>query len=722
MKSHVIRDGSVRRNGKPTSCEPCRISKIRCDHARPTCGRCAQRKLTSKCFYHPAPLTRPRGSKARSGPRQPESTPSRPRTERSHDAQVQNSPAVLSQLHTPGGSSGIVESEPSTAGRGNYLGPSSFLSVFQDVSPNLEVSTYNRSSGSWGRWTSASTTFARRLVQLLRPLATYEEMITRNFEECLFNTIPEPLALQPLRLLRTQIESGKWFDDEEALASMITRNTAEKSIVITPNMTPDEFYATFTGENLRWEFVGIIFTLAGLATTTVWYQSDSFLSETDKDAFTEEMAAASNACIEICNQHDNVNDLLVWLYHTHFTLVADAMEELSDYVFRVFGDLISHMYSLGLHRLQASNAEIPFFLSETRKRVFTSCYRTDKNIAMFLGRPPRLPDHYCDTDLPLDLEDESLVLDSESLKQVLRGISADGWSDSPFSPNGNIRPATAVRVRYRIAKLRERVVALFLGKKTKAFDDELQAVHLDLKQMWESIPAPFHYHAAGFGDKNPANASVRVITCMEYLQAVSQIERIRCRQTPDAMHSLLDSSMRIVTALIDFIKARKQGGNIQKGYMGVFLLYGLPAAGVLAIELHRCTVQGMPLPSPIPRSTIIRNLSLLVSWFEDANNIMSITQKNCVQVSEVITRLLDETLNHQVGEGVRTTEQVQHRSGTGGCEGPVNDSITAICPTADHLLLPDDNALNVNSFGTSVEFLDWWDEFWVDGSIPDVVL
>ena len=132
------------------------------------------------------------------------------------------------------------------------------------------------------------------------------------------------------------------------------------------------------------------------------------------------------------------------------------------------------MYSLGLHRLQASNAEIPFFLSETRKRVFTSCYRTDKNIAMFLGRPPRLPDHYCDTDLPLDLEDESLVLDSESLKQLLHGISTDGWSDSPFSPNGNIRPTTAVRVRYRIAKLRERVVALFLGRKTKAFDDELQ--------------------------------------------------------------------------------------------------------------------------------------------------------------------------------------------------------------------------------------------------------
>ncbi|PLB51347.1 hypothetical protein P170DRAFT_356191 [Aspergillus steynii IBT 23096] len=719
MKTPGVEGGSVRRNGKPTSCEPCRLSKIRCDHARPTCNRCVQRKLTAKCFYHPAPLTRPRGSaKSR---RQTQSTPSTARTEQSLDRQLPISPAACPQLQTPGGSSGIVESEPSTTGRVNYLGPSSFLSVFHDVSPNLEVSTFARSSVLWGRWTSASPSITRRLVQLLRPLATYEELLIQKYDECRFTVIPEPLVLRPLRLLRAQVEDRRWFDDEEALASMITRNTAEKSIDITPNMTADEFYATFTGDNLRWEFVGLIFTLAGLAATTAWNQHQTFLEDRDRDAFAEEMAAASNACIEICNQYDNVNDLVVWLYYTHFSLAADAMEDLSHYVYRLYGELISHMHALGLHRLQISNAEIPFFLSETRKRLFTACYRTDKNMAMFLGRPPRLQDHFCDTDMPLDLDDGSLVLDPEALKQVLAGLSPDGWGDVPIE-KGNIRPATAVRVRYMIAKLRERVVVFFVGKKTKTFDEDVQAVYLDLKHLWDTIPVQFHYHTTGFGDKNPATAAIRVITCLEYLHTISQIERIRCRDSPDAMHNLLDSSMRIVTALIDFIKARKQGGNIQKEYTGVFLLYGLPAAGVLAIELHRCTVSETPLPSCIPRSKIIRNLGLLVSWFEDANSSMSVTQKNCVQVSEVITRLLDETLNHQPGAGLQTTGQFQHRLGPDTSERPMIDGVTAVASDTGSLVLPDENCANVNTFGTSVEFLDWWDEFWVDGAIPEAVL
>ncbi|KAJ5167786.1 uncharacterized protein N7482_003380 [Penicillium canariense] len=38
---------SRRRNGKPASCEPCRRDK--------------DRDISARCFYHPAPLTRPRG-------------------------------------------------------------------------------------------------------------------------------------------------------------------------------------------------------------------------------------------------------------------------------------------------------------------------------------------------------------------------------------------------------------------------------------------------------------------------------------------------------------------------------------------------------------------------------------------------------------------------------------------------------------------------------------
>ena len=49
---------TLRRNGKPQSCEPCRKSKLKCDHVLPKCGRCIQRKIEYRCIYHPAPMSK----------------------------------------------------------------------------------------------------------------------------------------------------------------------------------------------------------------------------------------------------------------------------------------------------------------------------------------------------------------------------------------------------------------------------------------------------------------------------------------------------------------------------------------------------------------------------------------------------------------------------------------------------------------------------------------
>lgn len=50
--------GKYRRNGKLQSCEPCRKSKLKCDHVVPACGRCVKRGRVSQCVYHPNPLSR----------------------------------------------------------------------------------------------------------------------------------------------------------------------------------------------------------------------------------------------------------------------------------------------------------------------------------------------------------------------------------------------------------------------------------------------------------------------------------------------------------------------------------------------------------------------------------------------------------------------------------------------------------------------------------------
>jgi hypothetical protein len=99
-------------------------------------------------------------------------------------------------------------------------------------------------------------------------------------------------------------------------------------------MTTDQFYYLFTGANLRWDFVGLIFALAGLGASVSSRGSPLFSlngkDELSADAFAMEMAAASHACIEICRQYDNVTDLMVWLNYTYFVLASKIMGETSN--------------------------------------------------------------------------------------------------------------------------------------------------------------------------------------------------------------------------------------------------------------------------------------------------------------------------------------------------------------------------------------------------------
>jgi hypothetical protein len=66
MSSRGISERRIgrRRNGKEQACEPCRKGKLACDHTVPVCSRCVRRKITAKCVYHPAPMTRSQETEA----------------------------------------------------------------------------------------------------------------------------------------------------------------------------------------------------------------------------------------------------------------------------------------------------------------------------------------------------------------------------------------------------------------------------------------------------------------------------------------------------------------------------------------------------------------------------------------------------------------------------------------------------------------------------------
>lgn len=67
---------------------------------------------------------------------------------------------------------------------------------------------------------------------------------------------------------------------------------------------------------------------------------------------------------------------------------------------RKLGDVASSLFALGYHERVDTSPPIPEFLADLRRAVFARAYSADKNVAIFLGRPPRIHRKYCRFRIP----------------------------------------------------------------------------------------------------------------------------------------------------------------------------------------------------------------------------------------------------------------------------------------------------------------------------------
>ncbi|KAF3482529.1 uncharacterized protein GIQ15_05288 [Arthroderma uncinatum] len=690
----VAQVSMFRKNGKPTSCEPCRISKVRCDHITPICRRCEKRGIAAKCYYHEAPLTRA-GPKNRDRVTKPQiSTIPRADIVRRRVSYPEN-------VRTYPGTSEEKDADGGTTIQNAYLGSTSFLSVFQETPSGFSSCSLISPQVDLGRWGYDVAHTELNLTRLLSAFDLYEELIVTYYKSCLLPFLPIRLVLDPLRATRAYLDSNGWLQESRRreLYAKITQNTAVSLHVSGTSL--EDFTSLFSGENLRWEFVGVIYSLVGLSVLSEPFHSTGLCTykrePLDEEAFAKEMAASAN----------------------------------SHHVYAVVGDLVTDIYGMGLHRYKPPDTDVPFFLSEVRKRLVAATYRADKTMATLLGRPPRLPYHYCDVSLPLDIEDEDLFLDGDALETVLQKLTHDGWNSGSVS-DGKMRAATAIRLRYISSILREKVLRLSLGRKGANFSNDLQETYQECKQMWDGVPGWFHYRPNCWEILDPVICIVSLVIYLECIHTIFQIERIRCRENEGPVRDLLDTSMQAVSAVIDFTKqGEKKGNKIWKHFAWVFLLYALPTAGVLATELHRCTITETPLSSTAPRSEVIRNLSTIVSWFECTDLSLNVTHNACVEVSKAINKLLDDTLNYQPGTSRRRiggNETVAAHAVSS--EGPRVDADAIVGNTKPYdvgaqTLHPEpfgNDLTNGISIGTGESFLSWLDELGMDTSIPEFLL
>jgi hypothetical protein len=338
---------------KCSSCEPCRISKIKCDHSTPTCGKCETRGITeqvtchnasdlastndSKCFYHPNPMTKPAGTpRKKPGPRQ------RKANARCVDGRLASltlSPPILRNEVNPVPLSGTWPSPPDSASRTTqadadpvrsfYLGSTSYASVFsedrplpdtvhQQPSERLRV-TPSLSSRSMGT-RHCQMGVGHSVVSKLAPFSFFEKSLKMYFEWHTSTALVGPLVMSLLPQLREDVR--QLMDpghDAYLMYAEMTKNTM-KPLKVPSTMLPSGFHTLLTGQSLRWETLGLIMIVAASNAQFTSPDDPLFTLENGKqlakDEFVEDMIQATNDCIMMCQVHGAVNDVMVWLVYS----------------------------------------------------------------------------------------------------------------------------------------------------------------------------------------------------------------------------------------------------------------------------------------------------------------------------------------------------------------------------------------------------------------------
>ncbi|EPS29676.1 hypothetical protein PDE_04626 [Penicillium oxalicum 114-2] len=641
-----------RRNGKPASCEPCRRDKVRCDHAVPICSRCQSRGISSRCLYHPAPMTRAKARRSHSViedvpfQRDVQASSITPARE-SAEATVIPNPIG----HAPAEDTGS-RSKPILAG---YFGPTSFVSPLTDdidllAAEQGECDDENAQRVLPAYWTQKVTD----ILCSLGDFSIIESLLCEYYDLNQSAAIPAPLILNTIGPLKAMCEERVRIEDPEHAAHSLTirviQNTA-KTLTIPPSTTGEEFHRLFTGPAIRLEILGVICSLAGRA-RKMGLARDKSESETSAVNFSRKMLAASDAALHICKMLTPLNDLTIWLIHENLLLTDKMNWSSSPKCWNRLGELSTDMFALGLHRESTRPNELPQLLVESRRRVFAAAYQLDKSIATFLGRPPRIPLRYSDCQMPLDLPDDAFLSNQVRLAYAPGDLDSANWN-----VHSVFQRSSWMRVRFIVSTFREEILELSLQNVTSQVVDLLNNISRRSRLAWEALPSHLRYTSQCWDKGYSVSAcALLAVSYLAYLYNDLLIQRLLAgNENPRGTPALLSVSAEILCSVLALGTPKEQMADIVRSdFMWTVLLYGFPSASLLVKALQHQKRTGESFLYEGSRSALIRNLSVFISHLETIvrpdNSNYALFQRAAKIFSEIIDEVLEPEASFANGD------------------------------------------------------------------------
>lgn len=681
-----------RRNRKIPSCEPCRKSKVACNHNLP-CSRCIKRRRVDECYYHPNPLTRVGYTLSKlfivtsaadkdgyknltdaivtsaanalisPDPGNPALNYSNERPEKSSDAEVANAVQEHNYrsnfvLQRAGSAPPFANHHETSTERHGFLGFTSHDSIMTEDLMQLGVcsSGLDKATAVQSR---PKPIMNERLASGCRALSIWQNraMIDRGIDmffesiECIHIHCGEFIVRQWLSELWSAHSNTLLSQDAEKirqLCELLFQNTA-KPLIFDGNSTARQWTQSATGKNIRWA------TLAMIAIYVATYamvakSDDQFFKEysVDRQSVIDQMLEASKIYIGFCREYDALDDAYLCAILEHYNLTELTKGEASHAAYRIGAEVTSTLVAMGLHQEIKADKKVPFFLAELRKRVRTMIYGMEISTATFLGRPPRLSHHYMNLDPPLDLSESELF--SEDPQELAVAIAR--LDDHGYNRNGDIRLISWIRSSIGFVARREDILELSIGNYTP---DEVRQKAIDIQRKteehWLTLP---HYLSSLkenlFGLDTPKTDTPKILHLhlRNVFRQIGQsnlllLHRLLVRKLGADPEDLIRTAQVILSDVMRSYKRIEMSAATSFSYF--LAVHGIRSAVILAVELLKQEQLPVYPEAPLlPRSRTIQDLSIFADKLGDLDPLYgdkSLFEKG----QKVISLILDKILS-----------------------------------------------------------------------------
>lgn len=294
---------SLRKNGLLSSCEPCRKSKLRCDHQFPTCARCARTSKSDQCIYRRSPT---RTANSGSATLTPTTTPQ----------PIQDAVSVS-----------IRESQSALKRRRlsqcEYLGMTSHFTLFQESTDNLAISLPHEEKANENIHDPISNTITiesdavhrgAHILQLLTNLPIYQRITEASIKMTQESGV---LSKPVIELTFKSLQGFAGSQSSTDFSALLSRSREifglfSSPIPINSSLSINDFMSSMS---CRWEIIGLAFSCLGVATALPgdWdaiVEGKLVGSRTDLG---ELALSATETCLSFCNEAGVLNDAVSWL-------------------------------------------------------------------------------------------------------------------------------------------------------------------------------------------------------------------------------------------------------------------------------------------------------------------------------------------------------------------------------------------------------------------------